>query len=351
MTEAAAARQERFGAPRGRAVNPADRTGTPARFVERAPWCGRDLQTVRNHLVGDAADLSGWPAETVAFAMADGDRLVGALSQPAAGGPMRPLAIVIHGLSGCADSAYVLASAKTLLGAGYPVLRLNLRGAGASRRWCGGVYHAGRSDDLAAVLAVLPAPLVAAGVVAIGYSLGASILLKYLGEAGAAAAIAAAVTVSAPIDLMATSAYLRRPRNVFYHRWLLARLKAEATAPAAELDARERAAIAGAHSIYTFDEGFIAPRHGFADAADYYARAAAARHLPAIRVPTLMIHAANDPWVPIAPYATVDWAANRHLVPRLTRGGGHVGFHARDNGATAGRWHDHCILEHLAATA
>ena len=111
--------------------------------------------------------------------------------------------------------------ARLLLDRGGPVLRLNLRGAGPSRPLCGQHYYAGRSQDFRALLSLLPDELTRDGVMAVGYSLGGAMLLKYLGEEGAASPLAAAATVSAPIDLAVTCRHMMRPRNRLYHHYIL----------------------------------------------------------------------------------------------------------------------------------
>ncbi len=172
-------------------------TGTPATFPPfrgRAPWWGPDLQTVRNYIVHDYADLTPWPAESLFFPMANGDRLSASFHRPDNNGK-RPTVLLIHGFTGCADSAYVLASARHLLENGYPVLRLNLRGAGPTRQACRELYHAGRSDDFRRVVGDIPKRLAENGLVAMGFSLGANMLLKYLGEEGAATPVDAAISI------------------------------------------------------------------------------------------------------------------------------------------------------------
>ena len=119
------------------------------RFEQRAPWWGGDLQTLRNFLVPRRADLTGYPLSRILLPMADGsgDRLVAYLNRSRAA-VRRPLVLLIHGLTGCSESSYMRASARHFLRLGHPVLRLNLRGAGPSRRYCRLQYHAGRSQDL-----------------------------------------------------------------------------------------------------------------------------------------------------------------------------------------------------------
>lgn len=121
-------------------------------------------------------------------------------------------------------------------------------------------------------------------------------------------------------------------------------MRAEAVAPIAELTQAERQAIARSRSIWEFDEKFSAPRNGFADALDYYERNSARHFLGAIKVPTLVIQALNDPWVPSEPYRAFAWNSNPNLVPLLPAHGGHVGFHG-SHGRTP--WHDLAAAQFL----
>ena len=298
-------------------------------FKPRFPWWGGDLQTLANRFRSLRGDLVPHTSERRSFALRDGtgDTLLAMLDRPAASKAGRPLAIVIHGLTGAEDSAYVLSMARHLLDRGHPVLRLNLRGAGPSRPLCGGHYYAGRSQDFRALLELLPSEITRDGIVAVGYSLGAAMLLKYLGEEGSRAPLAAAATVSAPIDLAATCHCMMRPRNRLYHGYLLRQMKREATGQGAALSAAERAAILGSGTIREYDDRFIAPRHGFAGADYYYERCKPIGFMAAIRVPTLVLASLDDPWIPGALYSGYDWRSNKSLIPLLPSRGGHVGFH------------------------
>ena len=156
---------------------------------------------------------------------------------------------------------------------------------------------------------------------AVGYSLGGAMLLKYLGEEGAASPLAAAATVSAPIDLAVTCRYMMRRRNRLYHHYILGLMKVEATGEGAVVSAAERAAIMGARTVWDYDDVFIAPRYGFASAEDYYERCRPTRFMAGIRVPTLILSAMDDPWIPGALYSGYDWASNpiAHAAPARTR--------------------------------
>ena len=174
-------------------------------FHERAPWLGGDLQTLRNFLLGVLVKDPVLGGERLALALNDGtgDALSAALHRPE-GAITKPLVVLIHGLTGCEDSSHVIRSTVYFLGRGYPVLRLNLRGAGPSRPLCRSHYHAGRSEDLAAVLTTLQGEypdVLVEGICPIGYSLGGNMLLKFMAELDGRLPIRAAASVCAPIDL------------------------------------------------------------------------------------------------------------------------------------------------------
>lgn len=311
-------------------------------FSARPPWIGPDLQTLRNVLRPPRIALA---SERLELPLADGsgDRLAAMLHRPAE--RRAPLAVLIHGLSGGEDSAYMLVSAAALLERGHPVVRLNMRGAGASRPLCRLQYHAGRTADLRDALAALDSPLTADGMLLVGYSLGGNMLLKFLAEHASGLPVRAAAAVSAPLDLAAAAHRILMRRNRLYHWNLLRAMKREALTPAAAVTPSETAAITAARNIVEFDDRFVAPRNGFAGATDYYARNSAEQFLPAIRVPTLIVHALDDPWIPADVYRRIRWADNHHLHAALSPGGGHVGFHAR---GTRLPWHDRVMGEFFA---
>ena len=302
-------------------------------FRPRFPWWGGDLQTLANRLGGVSTSLAPHTTERRKFPLPDGtgDTLLASLDRPATPRAGTPLAILIHGLTGTEDSLYIFSLARLLLGRGNRVLRLNLRGAGPSRAVCGQHYYAGRSQDFRALLSMLPGELTRDGLVAVGYSLGGAMLLKYLGEEGAASPLLAAASISAPIDLAVTCRYMMRPRNRIYHRYILDTMKVEATGAGAVVSAAERAAIMGSHTVWDYDDVFIAPRYGFGSAENYYERCRPTRFMAGIRIPTLALGALDDPWIPGALYKDYDWASNPSLTPLLPEHGGHVGFHGAGN--------------------
>lgn len=268
-----------------------------------------------------------------------GDRLTGTLEEPLAPLAKSPLVLLIHGLTGCEDSAYMRACAKFHLARGRFVLRLNLRGAGTSRQIAKGYYHAGAASDLRDVLDGLDDAQTEHGVFAIGFSLGGNILLNLLGRFGSHHRLVGAATVSAPIEPSEACQRIMAPRNMLYHRFLLSRMKRDVLASPA-LPEQERQDVEHANSVFAFDNIWVAPRNGFADARDYYERTAGARVAESIPVPTLMLHAGNDPWIPPAPYFALQERDLPNVEVLIARSGGHLGFHERGHAET---WHDRKI--------
>lgn len=309
-------------------------------FRNRAPWWSGDLQTLRNHWFARTQPLPS-RSSLLEFPTSDGsgDRLMGTLEMPAAPVEASPLILLIHGLTGCQDSTYVRESALFHLVRRRPVLRLNLRGAGPSSRVAHGYYHAGCASDIQDVLSGLSDAQTRNGVFPVGFSLGGNILLNLLGNLDPEHRLVGAATVSAPIKPLEACQRLMAPRNALYHRWLLRRMKRDVLA-ATNMSDLERRIIEDAGSVYQFDDQWVAPRNGFRDAQDYYERTAGVWRVPLITTPTLMLHARNDPWIPVHPYLEAKTSASPQVEIVLARSGGHVGFHEQGYADT---WHDRMI--------
>ena len=149
------------------------------------------------------------------------------------------------------------------------------------------------------MLSQLPDDLTDNGIAVVGYSMGGAMLLKYLGEEGSFSPLRAAATICAPLDLKRTCEHMQRPRNWLYHNYILADIKKETLAEGGELSAEEREIVRSVRSVREYDDRFIAPRYGFRDADDYYELCAPLNYMPEIRVPTMVLAAADDPWIPV----------------------------------------------------
>lgn len=319
------------------------------KFRSAFPWWGGDLQTLRNKIIRPPTKMPG-RFDRMLFPMSDGsgDQLSAVLNHPdyETSKTPGPLVVLIHGLTGDENSDYVIGSTAFHLKRGRRVLRLNLRGAGPSRASTGGHYHSGCAPDIRDALSCLSKSLTSQGIYLIGYSLGGNILVNFLATYGTDFDIRGAVTVSASIYGAGAVKRLMKPRNRFYHAWLLSQMKRECLAPGAKLETQERKAISEAETIYEFDDKFTAPRNGFKDADDYYARTAGWYVAPKITVPTLLIHARNDPWIPTEPYDDLLRQKPPNLLIAITDGGGHVGFHGQGFKET---WHDRCAETFFAS--
>jgi predicted alpha/beta-fold hydrolase len=263
-------------------------------------------------------------------ALPDGDALAVRVHRPRQPRPGAPLVLVVHGLGGTIESSYVRATALGLLRAGFPVARVDLRGVGESAHHSRLLYHGGRSEDLRVVLRALADEPSAAGLALMGFSLGGNVVLKLLGEPLVGLPVRAGISVSAPLDLASGTEHLHRIAHGLYERALVLKLRMDTAHPGLALTAEERRAIAALRTITEFDDLITARHNGWRDAAEYYAVNSSAPFLPRITVPTLVVHAADDPMVPLSSYAAVDWELLERTTPvrrAITPHGGHVGFH------------------------
>jgi predicted alpha/beta-fold hydrolase len=260
-----------------------------------------------------------------------------AYRRPPVDGEDRPLVLVLHGMEGSARSGYALQVYRTLRDRGIDAVGLNFRSCSGELNRLPRFYHSGETGDLRWVLGMLAERYPRRPLGAVGVSLGGNVLLKYLGESGAQgdANVEAAVACSIPFELAAGAEYLLRPGGRLYAAHLLRSLRGKIKAKRPVLpDLVDVSAALAARGFREFDDAATAPLHGFADAEDYYERSSSARFLGGIRVPTLLLHSENDPFLPpdCIPRSAID--ANPHLVATLTARGGHVGFVA---GGSPGR--------------
>jgi predicted alpha/beta-fold hydrolase len=245
-------------------------------------------------------------------------------------------------------------AAVSLHRAGWNVVRLDLRGAGGSIPDAPHLYHAGLTEDLrVAVEGVASRPQVHGGVALVGFSLGGNVVLRHAGEVGdsgpAAGALRAAVAISAPVDLEQVTRAIERLRSLPYHFYVLRNLVAQARAFARAHPQRAQypaTALGKLRSVRAYDGHVIAPMHGFASAEDYYARASAGPFVERIRLPTLLVHADDDPMVPADTVRAWLRSAPAALEQEWTQRGGHVGWFA---GLDEASWVDTWAMDRVQA--
>jgi uncharacterized protein len=262
--------------------------------------------------------------------LADGDFLV--LDWGESPTPDAPVCIILHGLEGNARRPYVLLLHRALQEHGIQPVGLNFRSCSGEPNRTARFYHSGETGDLQFVTDHIRSAHPNRKLVAAGFSLGGNVLLKRLGELAdlGPAIFSAAATISVPFDLSAGTRALEAGwmgRNV-YSRYFVRSLLAKAREKEASLrqvglnfDRLQRA-----RSLREFDEDATAPLHGFRDAEDYYARSSSNTFLDRIRVPTLLVQALDDPFLPVEALPIEAIGTNAHLHPAFTRRGGHVGF-------------------------
>jgi predicted alpha/beta-fold hydrolase len=265
----------------------------------------------------------------------DGDQLVIHDTVPIGWTAGEPIAVLVHGLGGSHHSGGIVRLARLLLARDIRVVRIDLRGTGAGFRLARGCYHAGCSSDVRAALALIhrlapDSPLWLAGL-----SLGGNVALKLAGETDEHPVpnLVRVAAVAPPVDLDACLALLSRRQNRLYEWHFVRELLAEARRRSRLFPHPPLPSFPRRPSLRLFDDRYTAPRSGFRDATDYYARASAAPFVPNIRVPTLILAARDDPFVAFEPIEQLSCPAN--VTVRLTDHGGHVGFLGADG---AGGW-------------
>ncbi len=260
---------------------------------------------------------------------------------------LAPAVIVLHGLEGSHQSSYARAILAALHGAGFWGVLLHFRGCSGEPNRLARTYHSGDTADLAYVVQWLEARTGVAPFAAIGYSLGGNVLLKWLAEENASARLETAVAVSVPFDLAACADRLNEGFSRIYQRRLvksmqdkyLLKFKTQAS-PLGRLDVRQL------KTFWDYDDQVTAPLHGFRDVHDYYGRSSSRQYLSDITIPTLILHARDDPFVPAhaIPEAT---ELGAHTALELVAHGGHVGFVSNQPRDHEGHWLERRICSHL----
>jgi predicted alpha/beta-fold hydrolase len=299
---------------------------------------GGHAQTILGRYLGGERQ---WLAATRhIIELPDGDRLLALETIPAGWREQQPVALLVHGLAGCAQASYVVRLGRRLLSEGIRIVRINLRGAGDGFGLAKGIYHAGRSDDLQVVLDWLLGRVRGSRIALVGFSLGANLVLKLAAETSGAslAALDAVLAANPPLDLAACARQIQLPENRLYDwnflRWLrgMVRRLHSRFPELGEVD------LTGVRTLQDFDDRYTAPRAGFASAGEYYERCSLVAALPRIQVPGLIVHAMDDPFVP--PEPVLNAPKSLRLSVELVPHGGHLGYLSRNSWGGDHRWLD-----------
>jgi len=281
------------------------------------------LLTIAGNFWPRKIDEQRFPAVHKQYLIAPGTTVVALEHQSLE--PARGQIVLLHGLEGSAAAGYFVSFTQEALMRGYGVHRLNMRTCGGTEDLCETMYHSGLTGDTKFILEQLKPP-----VFVVGFSLGGNVALKLAGELGVTDLLAGVCAISTPIDLAACVRAIDKPSNILYAKRFLKRLRERVrrmnrrVPQASRLEGRDEV-----RTIWEFDDRFTAPLFGFGTAANYYATQSAMNFLDAIRVPTLLISAKDDPLVPFEIYRHPAFQSNLALTLLATEHGGHLGFLAR----------------------
>lgn len=253
----------------------------------------------------------------------------------------RPTLLALHGLEGSSSAHYMRGLADKAFARGFNAVLLNQRNCGGTEHLSDGLYHSGLTADPQAVIRELVDLDRLASIVVVGYSLGGNVALKLAGDYGpdAPAELRGVCAVSPTLDLARCVEALERPANALYQwnfvRNLKRRMRRKARARPGRFDLRPLGRV---RTVRQFDEAFTAPHHGFRDASDYYHRASALRVADRIAVPTLIVSANDDPFVPAEQFRDPVLTGNPAVTTIVTRAGGHCGFFSEPAPPFDGYW-------------
>jgi uncharacterized protein len=337
----------------------------PRPFIPRRFLRNGHLQTIAGNILPRPNHLPAPTAELVEVSPASGTQIASQVLchchwQPADVRPSRPTAIILHGLEGSSESQYVVGNANKLWRAGANVIRMNMRNCGGSNyemaRLTPTLYHSGLSGDVGAVMRFFLERERLQSLALVGYSMGGNLMLKLAGELGSngPTELRSVVGVSPAADLGPSATALHKPENWLYEQRflhaLLKRFRRKAMLFPRVYDPNR---AVGIKSLRDFDHRITALYSGFASAEDYYFRAAAARVVSLIAVPTLIVHALDDPFVQITPDTCAAVKANPAVTLLETEHGGHCAFLAPPDPAHGddGYWAETTLLRFVLAHA
>lgn len=324
-----------------RPLRPAETTGAHdffgEPFVPRRPFVGGHGQTIAGNFLPRRNELPP-PEERLIRVEPEVQVLCHCHWQPDRAPAMT--LIIVHGLEGSSDSQYVIGTGSKAWRAGMNVVRMNMRNCGGTEQLGPTLYNSSMSYDVGAVAETLIRDEGLQKLSLAGFSMGGNLVLKLLGEWGAQAPsqIKAGIGVSPAMDLAASADALHDRANRIYEWKFLRGLKRRIERKAALYPGRyDTRYLRGVRSLREFDDQVTARYCGFAGAQDYYTRAASAQVLDRIAVPTLVLHADDDPFIRVLPDTRQKLSQNQHITYIETANGGHCSFLAAPNGYD-GRW-------------
>jgi predicted alpha/beta-fold hydrolase len=261
--------------------------------------------------------------------------------------------VLVHGLEGSSRSQYILGTSARAWAAGCNVVRMNMRSCGGTDELSPGIYHSGRSEDVAAVVAGVVREHGLRSIALVGYSMGGNLVLKYAGETGTAAPpeLRAVVGISPLMDLAPSSKALHEPVNRIYEwKFLRGMLKRFRKKVGLFPQLYSFDGLDQIRSMRDFDQNVVARYGGFAGADDYYQKVASSQWAHRLAAPTLIIHAVDDPFIRMLPSTRATLLANEQVTFLETRHGGHCAFLSMERG-TERYWAEKTLVGWLVGLA
>jgi len=323
--------------------NPKPTEGTNERFVPRRFFRNRHVQTLAGNFLR-RRNLLPSPEERLFGIEKNVQLMCHCHWQPDRA--RRSTVVIVHGLEGSSLSQYVIGTGSKAWETGMNVVRMNMRNCGGTDRLSSTLYHSGLSGDVGAVARTLIEQDGLKRIGLVGYSMGGNLVLKLAGEWSdkAPKELMAVAAISPAMDLAASVDALHAKSNRVYEWKFLLSLMRSYRRKRMLFPDLYRPPSRFPRNIREFDDLVTAPYSGFAGAQDYYTRAAAARVAEKIAVPTLVVHAADDPFIRILPETRAKLIANPNITLVETEHGGHCAFLAHPNGYD-GRWAERQIIQ------
>jgi uncharacterized protein len=258
-----------------------------------------------------------------------------------------PTLMLLHGLEGSSLAHYMCGIADKAWTAGWNIVRLNQRNCGGTEHLSRGLYHSGLTADPLSVMRELIEVDRLPEIAIAGYSLGGNLALKLAGELGDThpPELKAVCAVSPTMELAICVQALERASNVAYQWNFMRNLRGRMRRKAAAFpDVYDLAPLPNLWTVRQFDEAYTAPHHGFQGASDYYHRASAMRVIHGVRVPTLVMTAEDDPFVPVQPFTERAVTDNTAITVTMTSHGGHCAFVEHEDAGYDGYWAEREIV-------
>jgi len=329
-------------------------------FVPRRWLTNGHLQTIVGNFLSRRDRLPHYSSELVEVSPATPNQISSQVLchchwQPEAVRRERLTVILVHGLEGSSQSQYIVGNANRMFAAGLNVVRMNMRNCGGTESLTPTLYHSGLSGDVKSVMEYAIRRYGLERMALVGYSMGGNLVLKLAGELGdSEPKLRGVVGVSPALDLGPSADALHLPENTLYERRfrkaLLKRFRRKVSLFPRCFDPRQ---ADGVQSLRDFDERITALYSGFSSATDYYYRAAAARVIENVAVPTLVLHALDDPFIRVTAESETKLRANEYITYVETEHGGHCAFLESADKASGydGYWAEGTLLRFLMAQA